>query len=375
MTWLERRAAYAAAVIPAVVVAALGTAGAVPRVAQMTTVERLEGRGFWPTKGAAVRDDYVGQEACARCHAAKAATQRETAMARTLSRAVDAAALRREGPLTFAGAGLAFEITRGRDAIEYVVRDGNQAARARLQWAFGAGGVGQTFVFEHENAVRESRVSVFGATGALGFTPARALDGPVPLDDALGRVVPPREAARCFGCHSTASTVGGRLALDTMIPGVTCEACHGPGRAHVEAMRVPAAQRPAGTILNPQSLAPADAVDFCGACHATYWDVVLAGERGIAALRSQPYRLQSSACWGDGDSRLACVACHDPHAPLAREARAYDTACGSCHDGPGARRPAPATCRAAGACTACHMPKYTVAEMHAQFTDHRIVKP
>ena len=67
------------------------------------------------------------------------------------------------------------------------MRDANHAARAPLQWAFGAGGVGQTFVFEHENAVRESRVSVFGATGALGFTPARALNGPVPLADAIGR--------------------------------------------------------------------------------------------------------------------------------------------------------------------------------------------
>ena len=82
---------------------------------------------------------------------------------------------------------------------------------------------------------------------------------------------------------------------------------------------------------NPARLDPAGSVDFCGACHATFWDVKLAGEQGVAALRSQPNRLQSSKCWGDGDARITCVACHDPHEPLVREAASYDSRCLSCH--------------------------------------------
>ena len=147
----------------------------------------------------------------------------------------------------------------------------------------------------------------------------------------MGRPIDDAEARRCFGCHTTASTTAAGFAASRAIPGVTCEACHGPGRAHVNAMERGADRtRAAGTILNPRRLDASDSVDLCGACHATFWDVQLAGERGIAALRSQPFRLQSSRCWS-GDRRLACVACHDPHSPLVREAEFYDSRCLACH--------------------------------------------
>ena len=123
-------------------------------------------------------------------------------------------------------------------------------------------------------------------------------------------------------------------------------------------------------------------MDFCGACHATFWDVKLAGEEGIAALRSQPNRLQSSKCWGAGDARITCVACHDPHVPLVREAAAYDSRCLSCHvqaaasprRAPPRRRTIPAALARSRAesCMTCHMPKYEAPGMHHEFTDHRI---
>jgi hypothetical protein len=146
-------------------------------------------------------------------------------------------------------------------------------------------------------------------------------------------------------------------------------------------------------IVNPAPFHPIDSVDFCGACHGTYWDVALANEPGVRALRSQPFRLQSSRCWGEGDRRITCVACHDPHAPLEREAGGYDARCLSCHKQadaasphavptrPAASAPTPddPSCRAGGraGCATCHMPKYRVAEMHFSFTDHliRIVRP
>jgi hypothetical protein len=122
-----------------------------------------------------------------------------------------------------------------------------------------------------------------------------------------------------------------------------------------------------------------DSVDFCGACHATFWDVKLADERGIAALRSQPFRLQSSRCWshaGAGDARLTCVACHDPHQPLVREPSAYDAKCLSCHvtagTTPTASHPERACKVGTENCSSCHMPKYQVPGMHFQFTDHLI---
>jgi len=189
-----------------------------------------------------------------------------------------------------------------------------------------------------------------------------------PVDDA--------EARRCFGCHTTASTTSTGFNPERLVSGITCEACHGPGREHVAAVERGGAAHGRGTILNPSGLDAADSVDFCGACHATFWDVKLANERGLAALRSQPFRLQSSACWGTGDDRLTCVACHDPHKPLVRASAAYDPNCLSCHVPPGssptAGHPGPPCPVGKSECSSCHMPKYEVPVMHFRFTDHLI---
>src|SRR5262249_5851206 len=53
-------------------VAAIVTASGAAALGQMATADRVQSAGFWPTKGAAPRADYLGPAACARCHAAHA---------------------------------------------------------------------------------------------------------------------------------------------------------------------------------------------------------------------------------------------------------------------------------------------------------------
>ena len=345
--------------------------------AQMATPDRMELPGFWPTEGTPLREEFVGPKTCASCHVAQAKTQATTSMARTASRAANSEVLRTHRHLAFRAGDHEYEVSTHEGTSVFLVRKGAESASVPLQWAFGAGKVGQTYVFEKDGAFYEGRLSYFDAIRAAGFTPARALENPRDLAEAMGRVVKQPELGRCFGCHMTVPTAGGRFDPDRAMPGVTCEACHGPGRKHVTAMQRGAVDEARAAILNPARLEPADSVDFCGACHATFWDVKLAGETGVARLRSQPHRLQSSACWGEGDRRLTCVACHDPHRPLVREARAYDARCRACHAGSGAPptadRPGKA-CADGGTedCSSCHMPKYEVPDMHFRFTDHLI---
>src|SRR5207244_11475980 len=45
------------------------------------TETRLIDPGWWPTKGTAPRDQYVGSETCGRCHQDMVAAQRSTPMA------------------------------------------------------------------------------------------------------------------------------------------------------------------------------------------------------------------------------------------------------------------------------------------------------
>ncbi len=376
-------------VVAGVTLAVLG-ALAPARGQGMATPDRLAAPGFWPTKEAP-RAAFVGTAACAACHPGPAATQARTSMARTLARAADEGVLPDHASLAVRLAGHDYRLElKGGARVLSVAKDG-RALDQPLGWAFGAGRIGQTFVYERAGAFHESRVSYIGALAGLAFTPKRALEAPRDLDEALGRPIPHAEALRCFGCHGAATTKDGGVDQPGLIPGVTCETCHGPGARHVAAVREERVAEIPHSVLRPSRSDPAAAVDFCGACHATWWDVTLAGEKGIAALRSQPYRLQSSACWGgEGDPRLTCTACHDPHRPAERDPLAYDTRCLTCHgqakqagakpadpkpDGttPATRRAEPKTCSVATrSCVSCHMPKYEVEEMRFSFTDHLI---
>jgi hypothetical protein len=183
------------------------------------------------------------------------------------------------------------------------------------------------------------------------------------------------ETQRCFACHTTASTTHNEFDPARLIPGVTCEACHGPGANHVTAMKAKRISQGLRAILNPGSLNPVEQVDFCGACHRTYMDVALTGTFGILNLRFQPYRLELSQCWLKTKG-VTCLACHNPHQHRRRDLASYDDQCLACHPlAASARRigkPCPVSTKD---CVSCHMPKYEVPGMHFKITDHFIRIP
>ena len=73
----------------------------------------------------------------------------------------------------------------------------------------------------------------------------------------------------CVGCHTTGWDGIGEDAESFKDPGVTCEACHGPGKNHV---KLPSAKN----IINPRNLTIRQQTDLCGSCHNR--GVVLAKE-------------------------------------------------------------------------------------------------
>ncbi len=353
----------------------------VPLFGQLSTVDHLADPGFWPTRNGVSRSDYVGSATCASCHPSQVATQKKTAMARTSMHADTSDILHSHPQMNFAVGRYHYEIkTDGQHSV-YSVTDGTRTLSEILLWAFGNGRVGQSYLFKKaDGKFYEARVTYFDTVGNLHFTPARALDAPKDVEEAMYRPVDAAEIGRCFGCHTTASTIGDQFDEKNLMLGVSCEACHGSGAKHVSAEQTAMAgsgEPPAqSAIFNPNRLIPVDSVDYCGACHGTWWDVKQSGAKGVTTAKSQPYRLESSKCWGNGDARLTCIACHNPHAPLQTDAAAYDKVCMSCHVGAGEKK----TASHAGApcpvntnnCTSCHMQKVYVPEMHYKFTDHRI---
>jgi hypothetical protein len=345
-----------------------------PASVPMATEDRVQLPGWWPTKGTASRDEFLGPSVCADCHASKFRTQTLTPMAHAAMRPADSEALRAHDKLTLSLPPYDYQISRQENGSLYSVSDGKRAISLPLGWAFGLGQSGQTYILERNGTFYESRVSYFPALDGLDSTPGQSQAAPSTAEDALGRsMLYGGETQRCFGCHTTASTTNRRFDPGHLIPGVTCEACHGPGAKHVAAMKADKVKLGLKAILDPGQLNPVDQVDFCGACHRSYVDVVLSKTSGIRNLRFQPYRLERSQCWIKSNNGITCLACHNPHQPRVRDLASYDDRCLSCHRSASSTgHPAKICAVSTNNCVSCHMPKYEVPGMHAKFTDHFI---
>jgi hypothetical protein len=222
---------------------------AVSIYAQFATSEQIGQPGFWPTQTKYARDEYVGAQACEDCHRGIVKTQLETSMAHAAMRAGESNILEANPKLGFVHDIYRYEIrTAGGQSI-YTVTDGRRARSAPLIWAFGTKRGGQSYLFEEKaGEFHEARVTYFISLGALNFTPGHAVTSPGDLDEAMDRSLAPEEVYRCFGCHTTASGIGSSFNESKLIPGVSCEACHGPGREHVAEMEGVAAKSSAAAF-------------------------------------------------------------------------------------------------------------------------------
>ncbi len=354
---------------------------------QLTTEERLETEAWWPTKLTVPLSAFAGSGACSGCHGDESAAA-PSAMMRAATPAADShflppgARLHSDAqPLTYylsacAGGGLA------------LTTSGANSTSQKLDWVMGDGVFGRTFLYQTDGRWFQSELTYYTTDHALDVTTGLSHDRSL---STLGQVLTPDETRRCFACHTVHATTSAGFNPLHAEAGLGCEACHGPGQAHVTAARSTAAPGPAlrAAIFNPAKLSPADSIDFCGSCHRTFSDAVIAtgGITTSAAVRFQPYRLEESKCWrATEDERLTCVACHNPHEALDRDPASYDRKCVRCHQArsgasdaahlvsaPRAAAPRAAVCpKATGQCTTCHMPKVRVPSMHGDFTDHDI---
>lgn len=133
-------------------------------------------------------------------------------------------------------------------------------------------------------------------------------------------------AYNCFRCHATGSESfddnGGRrqenragIGGTWAEPGVHCEACHGPGSAHVGS--------PQTVVLNVDASASA-----CAECHArdVGSDTIEVIDGFIAAYQ------QASELKASPHSNFGCTVCHDPHVSSIQDRdRGIRNGCTTCH--------------------------------------------
>ncbi len=267
--------------------------------------------------------------------------------------------------------------TKGTEST-YSVTDGMKTVTLPIRWTFGKNA--QTWVFERDGVYYESLVSYYPSIDGLEVTTGDEELHPKVLDEAFGRKLGNMETRDCFRCHSSRSVNRGKLELDSLEEGVTCDHCHQGSSAHLVAasMGTPSEATPPDLRKSTSE----DISNYCGQCHRT-WETVVRGRwRGEINVRFQPYRLANSKCFSGTDPRISCIACHDVHHDLVRDTKSYDSKCLACHSsrtttGSAVRADAKACPKATSDCASCHMPKVKLPNGLMTFHDHqiRIAKP
>lgn len=314
---------------------------------------------------------------CAGCHSSVCEHYFETPHARTLTAAVgDEVFARFLGPN---GDGRAVDETLPlfryrRDGEVLAAIGGRTSEQVRVDWIFGSGRHAQTPVAWSAKPGGpleglEMHLSWYPRVGLSRTFDHQEEIGPGLL--SLGMYENQETLTACFDCHTTGLHVAadGRPDIASFLPGVRCDKCHEGAREHLASDGETAMGR-------WSELTPIASIEKCGACHRTASSpAVQKYERSDPKLsRFAPVGLSRSACFvRQGERRLDCMTCHDPHQPPPTGDDFYTSKCVDCHSSvASACTDQPMTSN----CLPCHMPKRQL-DLHLAFTDHwiRILDP
>ncbi|HZS52193.1 MAG TPA: multiheme c-type cytochrome [Bryobacterales bacterium] len=332
---------------------------------------------------------YIGARACAECHADRVSRQQSAGHAQALAPAADhplAAAF--TPPTMFTRPpNFRFQFLRPKQ-LQVRVFDGDNTIELPVEWAFGAGAQAVTFVTRvNEQWYLEHYFSYYSGLRSFAPTPGQDAIRPSSLVSAVGLLYkaldPDTGIVGCFECHSTGPVITGSEGIRPRELGVRCEACHGPGSAHVRAAKEGPSNEIRKAIQNPGRLPASQLNVFCGRCHRPPAAKGTAIDWNYAwNVRHQPVYFSQSACFRKSQGALTCLTCHNPHEPLRRDNAFYNQHCLDCHKHSGgepqiraavkAHPPRPVCeSRQPANCIDCHMPRVSP-QAGLRFTNHWI---
>ena len=343
------------------------------------------------------REGYVGDEACRGCHQEKIEAYLNSAhhlASRLPSRtsiegkfAPGSNILRTSNPylyfvMTATGQGYFQSAVVKFPPFETISR------KEPFGLVIGSGRKGQTYLYWKGDELFELPVSYWTETDQWMNSPGYP-DGLPNFDKPI---IP-----RCLECHTT--YIGAlppplnRFAGNTIVLGITCEKCHGPGRAHVvrTLAKTPLQPGEAEDIVNPASLSRDRQMDLCALCHAGPGTPkaaafsfapgdVLAQYLSISdnapdtpddVHAHQVQQLRSSRCFRS--SGMTCTTCHDVHKPQ-RDVASFSERCLTCHRIESCGKYPTMGPQILHSCVNCHMPLKQSNQIFLD-TNDRQVKP
>lgn len=318
---------------------------------------------------------YAGSQACSQCHKDIAASQTNTAMAKTWHGAITSLlplsyhGLAKEG----SGKALEYEVRREGNRFEYstTMPDGVKVTLP-VKAIVGGERHGLSFLVSIEKlngiplerpALIEARYVYNTPHGALALSPGFPFETPRSYETAFGRVISPSFAVKCLTCHGEPGTLGaGKQG------GVRCESCHGSGLQHIQSI---GKGEPRAGIVNPKVLTGEQSLETCAPCHTgfSYQADPLPNELLVS---NQVNALRHAECFIQSGKAVTCTSCHDAHRDAARAdvERASIKVCLGCHSSAAKQRAAVCAVNSGDKCIGCHMPPVDQGVFH--MTDHWI---
>ncbi len=347
---------------------------------------------------------YVGDAACARCHADIAATFRSHPMGRSLvpiNEQPVPPGERADGRPLFESRGLEYSLeTRdGRVWHQETRRDASgkivTRSEAEVQFVLGSGRQGISYVIERDGFLFESPINWYSQKRRWDLSPGFEV-----ANYHFDRPIRPG----CLYCHANRAHAVPTSINQYRQPifeghAIGCERCHGPGELHA---KDPAKGVGSGAaIVNPADLEPSLRDSVCEQCHLIgdhrvvragrseedfrpglpfqrFWTVfVQPASQDESRFVGQVEQMHKSQCYIRSQGRLGCISCHDPHKlPAPQEKSAYYRGrCLECHAERGCSLPA--ADRLARSrdddCTACHMARAKNSDIpHSASANHCI---
>jgi tetratricopeptide (TPR) repeat protein len=352
---------------------------------------------------------YVGDQACARCHEGHAASYAQHSMGRSFFTVAQTPPLERfdaQAHNPFERFGSVFTVERQGQAVHHKeVRKGRKGevvgeVDEEIHYSMGSGVRGRSYLIDRDGYLFQSPVSWYSQKQRWDLSPG--------FSD-FGRFERPI-VVQCLFCHANDANHVEHSLNRYRRPifkahAIGCERCHGPGELHVRLRDSGGGKGGVDhTIVNPRRLDPPLREAVCQQCHLQpEVSVVRRGRQQFDYRPGLPLHLflsmfvrradladrhkavahveqmQASRCFQASAGKLGCSSCHDPHRLPAQDQRVafYRGRCLECHADRGCALPPAVRHKESREdnCAQCHMARFASSDIvHTAVTDHRILR-
>ena len=243
-----------------------------------------------------------------------------------------------------------------------------QQRRESIDVVIGSGKRGQSYLYWSGNQLFELPVSYWTDGHRWINSPG--------YDDGTADFSRPVNPG-CLECHATSikalstDPLTNRYEKDSLVTGIHCQTCHGPGDTHIALEQ--SGRQTAHAILNPAHFSRDRQLDLCALCHngtqrqelvpafsytpgeplAKYFKSLASPAEHPDVHGNQVGLLERSRCFLS--STMTCSTCHNVHAP-ERTAASYSQQCLHCHQWQSCGVSKTLGKRISDNCIDCHMP-------------------